>query len=895
MIRWKKRTAVALVVALAGLQVVPAAADEAEVKKKVWELTDEGWVYYKGDGNRVQNGLKQIQGKYYFFEDEIMAQGQFVEEDGEKYYAMPEGVIAQGENGKGQWLYLTAGGDILPDNTDPAGVWYCFDDDGRMVRDTRLTTDGSTPNFFDGDGKMVAQSWVRMNGDGSIDVREADEGPEFNEEGPGLAGDWRYYGFDGYEAAKKFLNVGGVWFWFDREGVAQIANIGELKAEGVGEISEVKLSVENQQTDFSVSVGTPITVSYDVVVGEIQEPAPVVFYSLEEEEEAQETDSVDDAIADPADNTVADPADDTVTDPADDTVTDLVDDTVTDPADDTVTDPADNTVTDPADDTVTDLVDDTVTDPADDTVTDPADNTVTDPADDTVTDPADDPVADPADDTVTVPAGDTDTVPAENDISSFALGDAILFSGEGIYTPVMTKDHDYWAETSFSPASGIILPNSCKLKRNTKIDEGKLEFTFTARYPGIFTFKPCVDGEYGEEVTINVTWGDSPEAQKAAKEAALTSALNEVNSADISVKDSVNSLVYLGDEMDSEEEKESLQTAIEGKIADIQELESSYVFAGNISQSNTVSDDAQNLLSSDDEPQIIGAVMNASENSSVTFTVAQGDTVELPQSCEKEVSLDLSLEIDGEEESDLTIPAQITVPIPAGMSADGLKLYHEHNGELEEVDMTVSGNKATFMTAGFSNFVFAGAASDEPSVPDSGNSGSGSSGGSSRGGSSSGGKSHNSVKGWVSQTKGIITGEGSSYSKWQPEQAADGSMKWKLTYADGTMAAGTIQTRADGTTYEQPAWEKVNGAWYPFGADGFVKDGWVQDEQLGGIFYIDINQGMMTGWQLVDNKWYYFNPVSDGTMGILRVNTWIDGWYVGADGSWDQQPQTENQ
>ena len=51
----------------------------------------------------------------------------------------------------------------------------------------------------------------------------------------------------------------------------------------------------------------------------------------------------------------------------------------------------------------------------------------------------------------------------------------------------------------------------------------------------------------------------------------------------------------------------------------------------------------------------------------------------------------------------------------------------------------------------------------------------------------------------------------------------------------------------------------------------------------------------MTGWQLVDNKWYYFNPVSDGTKGIMRVNAWIDGYYVGADGSWDPQAQAANQ
>ena len=28
---------------------------------------------------------------------------------------------------------------------------------------------------------------------------------------------------------------------------------------------------------------------------------------------------------------------------------------------------------------------------------------------------------------------------------------------------------------------------------------------------------------------------------------------------------------------------------------------------------------------------------------------------------------------------------------------------------------------------------------------------------------------------------------------------------------------------------------------------------------------------MVTGWQLIDDKWYYFNPVSDGTKGVLTT------------------------
>lgn len=168
--------------------------------------------------------------------------------------------------------------------------------------------------------------------------------------------------------------------------------------------------------------------------------------------------------------------------------------------------------------------------------------------------------------------------------------------------------------------------------------------------------------------------------------------------------------------------------------------------------------------------------------------------------------------------------------------------------------------------------------------------------GDSSGGNSGGGTSKptgtittDQQKGQVNSLTGIITGTGSGYSIWQPETKADGTTSWKLRYADGTTAAGTMVTDAAGKTYEQPAWEMVNGAWYPFGADGYVKSGMVFDPALGGYFYIDINTGMKTGWQMIDGKWYYFNPVSDGKRGILFTDTWVDGWYVDKNGIWNEE------
>ena len=112
---------------------------------------------------------------------------------------------------------------------------------------------------------------------------------------------------------------------------------------------------------------------------------------------------------------------------------------------------------------------------------------------------------------------------------------------------------------------------------------------------------------------------------------------------------------------------------------------------------------------------------------------------------------------------------------------------------------------------------------------------------------------------------------------------------WWLKYADGSYAKGSITTDAAGKQIEIPHWEFINGKWFAFGASGYIMTGWIYDPVYKYGFYIDVNRGMLTGWQLLNNKWYYFNPVSDGTRGRLFVNTTTpDGYKVGADGAWIQ-------
>ena len=141
------------------------------------------------------------------------------------------------------------------------------------------------------------------------------------------------------------------------------------------------------------------------------------------------------------------------------------------------------------------------------------------------------------------------------------------------------------------------------------------------------------------------------------------------------------------------------------------------------------------------------------------------------------------------------------------------------------------------------------------------------------------------VKGAVSSVNGVITGATNStdndgYSHWMKDEKG-----WWLRYSDGSYPKGTKNSRTSGTSY---GWEQINGAWWAFDENGYMKSGWMLDSAFGGWFYMDQDHGMKTGWICIDGKWYYLNPVSDGRRGIMYAGMKTpDGWYVGEDGSWD--------
>ena len=150
--------------------------------------------------------------------------------------------------------------------------------------------------------------------------------------------------------------------------------------------------------------------------------------------------------------------------------------------------------------------------------------------------------------------------------------------------------------------------------------------------------------------------------------------------------------------------------------------------------------------------------------------------------------------------------------------------------------------------------------------------------------SGSGATRQDPVKGRINSSIGILTGTANSTANDGKSHWMQDEHGWWLRFADGSYP----KAEKRGTSGIAYAWEQVNGNWWAFDESGYIKTGWMRDEDYGGWFYLDPEHGMQTGWVLIDGKWHYFHPTSDGRKGILYVGRLTpDGYYVDENGVWD--------
>lgn len=191
-----------------------------------------------------------------------------------------------------------------------------------------------------------------------------------------------------------------------------------------------------------------------------------------------------------------------------------------------------------------------------------------------------------------------------------------------------------------------------------------------------------------------------------------------------------------------------------------------------------------------------------------------------------------------------------------------------------------AGNKyITLVTKKFSPFVLTFSETNPNPPSNNGGSSSGGGGGSRRhvvGGGGSSTNSYSMTGNWVAGANGW------SFVKSDGSNAANtwGYINGQYYYFD---AAGNMAT----------GWQLVNGKWYylnatTVGVEGAMLTGVIYDPAYNAYFYADANGAMVTGWYQVGANWYYFSPVNDGVhvTGQLLAGTYVDGYYLGADGAW---------
>ena len=149
--------------------------------------------------------------------------------------------------------------------------------------------------------------------------------------------------------------------------------------------------------------------------------------------------------------------------------------------------------------------------------------------------------------------------------------------------------------------------------------------------------------------------------------------------------------------------------------------------------------------------------------------------------------------------------------------------------------------------------------------------------------------SRDSKKGYIDPVKGIIPGAANKavndgHSHWMKDKNG-----WWLRYSDGSYAAGKLIVGEHGNIQTvEHKWDLINGSWYAFDEQGYLRVGFFYDAGYKGWFYMDENSGMQTGWVLINGRWYFFNPVSDGTRGMMFIGRKTpDEYFVTEDGSWD--------
>lgn len=196
---------------------------------------DEGaWRYFGSNGRIYQEGIKNINGIYYHFEDTRMSTG-WVDEGDYTYYFKEDGSMATGwkwllENDEDEdawgeyWYYFTNAGKLTKSTVkEIAGVDYAFDSEGRMLTgwvdidsftssamDNLNETDINELRYFDENGGAV-NGWFLLDSPHAYEAHYY-----YFRDGRAYSKDYKTTVIDGCEYG--VAKIDGEYYCFDENG-----------------------------------------------------------------------------------------------------------------------------------------------------------------------------------------------------------------------------------------------------------------------------------------------------------------------------------------------------------------------------------------------------------------------------------------------------------------------------------------------------------------------------------------------------------------------------------------------------------------------------------------------------------------------------------------------------
>lgn len=307
--------------------------------------------------------------------------------------------------------------------------------------------------------------------------------------------------------------------------------------------------------------------------------------------------------------------------------------------------------------------------------------------------------------------------------------------------------------------------------------------------------------------------------------------------------------------------KEELLKAFEEKISELltnlKKLEERYKELKNISSSHKIDSNVKKNFGIGTF-EIDGLALSAGEGENISFSVTKSSE-KLPDKFQKGhnvAALNFTVKIGNKKVGEISVPVVVTISKPNTIKGSSFKLYHINNGTLEEVpfEYDAEKNEVKLIAHEFSTYFFAEETGNNNNNYDNDSD--------------------------DDYSSGSYTAKKNTQSEGQWKQNATG---WWYEFKDGS--------------YVTNSWKQLsyNGIvqWYHFGNDGYMDTGWFKDVD-GRWYYLNpVSDGtkgmMMTGWQFIDGAWYYFNEVSNGYKGAMLSNCKTpDGYQVGADGRWIQ-------